>query len=88
MYYSISLVVQLRPMKATVQARLDAASERQLRQLVRDLGWSPSKVVREGLKLLAACHPRKRRKIIGQGKFDSGIPDLATNKEHLKGFGR
>jgi len=75
-------------MKATVQARLDAASQRRLQQLVRDLGWSPSRVVREGLKLLAACHPRKRRKIIGQGKFDSGIPDLATNKKYFEGFGR
>jgi hypothetical protein len=75
-------------MKATVQARLDAASERQLRQLVRELGWSPSKVVREGLKLLAACHPPRRRKIVGLGKFNSGIPDLATNKEHLEGFGQ
>lgn len=75
-------------MKATVQARLDAAAERQLRQLVRNLGWSPSRVVREGLKLLAVCHPAKRRKIIGQGKFDSGIPDLGSNKKHLEGFGK
>ena len=75
-------------MKATVRARLDAASQRQLQQLVRDLGWSPSKVVREGLKLLAVCHPRKRRKIIGQGTINSGIPDLGSNKKHLEGFGR
>ncbi len=75
-------------MKATVQARLDAASQRQLQQLVQDLGWSPSKVVRESLKLLAACHPPRRRKIIGLGKFDSGIPDLGSNKKHLEGYGR
>ena len=43
--------------------------------------WSPSKVVREGLKLLAACHPRKRRKIIGLGKFDSGHTGLGVEQE-------
>jgi hypothetical protein len=75
-------------MKTTVQARLDATSQRQLQQLVRELGWSPSKVVREGLQLLAACHGPKRRKIVGLGKFNSGIRDLGSNKEHLKGFGR
>jgi len=44
--------------------------------------------VRESLKLLAACHPPRRRKIIGLGKFDSGIPDLGSNKKHLEGYGR
>ena len=28
------------------------------------------------------------RKIIGLGKVDSGIPDLASNKAHMEGFGR
>lgn len=26
-------------------------------------------------------------KIIGTGMFHSGIPDLATNKKHMEGFG-
>ena len=26
--------------------------------------------------------------IIGTGMFDSGIPDLATNKKHLEGLGK
>lgn len=26
-------------------------------------------------------------KMIGVGEFDSGIPDLATNKKHMEGFG-
>ena len=30
----------------------------------------------------------KRLKIIGAGKFNSGIPDLATNKKHMEGFGK
>ena len=77
-------------MNFTIQARLDESSQKALARLVRQLGWSPSKVVREGLRLLAACHLGSggRRKIIDQGKFASGIPDLASNKEHLKDFGR
>ena len=27
-------------------------------------------------------------KIVGTGKFSSGIPDLATNKKHMEGFGK
>ena len=30
----------------------------------------------------------KRLKIIGTGMFDSGIPDLATNKKYMEGFGK
>jgi len=76
-------------MPSTIQARLDESTQKMLAQLVKRLGWSPSKVVREGLRLLAACHlGNGHRKIIGQGKFASGIPDLGSNKEHLRGFGR
>ena len=56
---------------------------------MRRHGWSCSQVVREGLKLLAQEHlAKKRRKIIGQGEFDAGPSDLATNKRHMEGFGR
>ncbi|HEV2696676.1 MAG TPA: hypothetical protein VGU90_01700 [Terriglobales bacterium] len=76
-------------MRSTIQARLDDTSKKTLAQLMERLGWSPSKVVREGLRLLAACHLGSgKRKIIGQGKFASGISDLASNKQHLEGFGR
>lgn len=76
-------------MTRTVQTRLDEEHLRLMRQLVRKTGWTPSQVVREGLRLLASFHNGKgKRKIIGQGKFASGIGDLATNKEHMKGFGR
>jgi hypothetical protein len=51
--------------------------------LVKELGWTPSKVVGEALRILA-----ERRRIIGFGKFKSGVSDLASNKAHLKGFGR
>jgi hypothetical protein len=76
-------------MRATVQARLDPSSQRDLEQLVRTLGWSPSEVVREALRRLAASHPPPRRpRIAGLGKFSSGVGDLGSNRKHLKGFGR
>jgi hypothetical protein len=76
-------------MKATVQARLDADSRKTLNLLVSRLGWTPSRVVREGLRLLAATHPAGARpRIAGMGKFASEVRDLGSNPEHLKGFGR
>jgi hypothetical protein len=73
----------------TVQARLDRRSQVALERLVRCTGWSPSRVVREGVHLLAACHgvPSAKR-VIGLGRFASGLPDLASNKNHLRGFGQ
>lgn len=76
-------------MNSTIQARLDESAQKVLAKLVKQLGWSPSKAVREGLKLLAACHLRDgKREIIGLGKFSSGISDLGSHKEHLRGFGK
>lgn len=55
---------------------------------MRQLGWSPSKVVREGVRLLDACYGKvPRKKIVGIGRFASGMPDLGSNKRRLKGFG-
>jgi len=76
-------------MRSVIQARLDGRSKRRLIMLTRELGWSPSQVVREGLRILEATYVRrKKRGIIGVGKFSSGIPDLGSNKKHLRGFGR
>ena len=76
-------------MSATVQARLDLETRQALDSLVRRLGWSPSRVVRESLRLMSRQHSAfPRRKVIGVGKFDSGFPDLGSNKQHMKGFGR
>jgi hypothetical protein len=76
-------------MKATVQARLDAPSRATLRRLVRRLGRTPSEVVRDGLRLLDACTARDRgARIVGLGRFSSGVEDLGSNKGHLEGFGR
>ena len=76
-------------MTSTVQARLDEEARRNLSHLTRELGWSPSKVVREALRRMAAAHPGAARpRIVGLGQFASGIDDLGSNKKHLKGFGR
>ena len=76
-------------MKANVQARLDRRSQAALERLMHRTGWSPLRIVREGVHLLAACYrvPSARR-VIGVGRFASGLPDLASNKKHLKGFGQ
>jgi hypothetical protein len=76
-------------MRSTLQARLDERSQKLLSALIRELGWSPSQVVREGLRILNATHLRRKKKgIIGLGKFRSGMVDLGSNKKHLRGFGR
>jgi hypothetical protein len=76
-------------MRSAIQARLDDRSRRRLTVLVRELGWSPSQVVREGLRVLEASFLRKKKRgIIGLGKFSSGLPDLGSNKKHLRNFGR
>ena len=83
------ICVTIGVMPSTIQARLDEPSKKALAKLVKQTGWSPSRVVREGLRVLAACYPGNGpRKIIGLGKFTSGIPDLGSNKEHMKGFGK
>jgi len=76
-------------MSTTIQARLDKPSQRALAQLVKQIGWSHSRAVREGLLILAACRlGNGQRSVIGQGQFDSGIRDLGSNKKHLESFGR
>ena len=57
--------------------------------LVRELGWTPSQVVREGLRVLEASYLRRKKGgVIGLGKFRSGVRDLGSNKKHLQNFGR
>ncbi len=72
-----------------MQARLDEETQAALDGLVLRLGWTPSKVVREGIRLVEKQHAKlPRRKVIGVGEFDSGITDLGSNKAHLEGYGR
>lgn len=76
-------------MSRIIQARIDAETESLLSQLQLRLGWSDSQIVREGIKALGALStPVRRKKIVGLGKFSSGVTDLASNKRHLKGFGK
>jgi hypothetical protein len=76
-------------MARIIHARLDADSEKILKEVERRLGWSDSQIIREGIKALRALLPRLgRRKIVGLGRFRSGKPDLGSNKKHLEGFGR
>jgi hypothetical protein len=40
------------------------------------------------LRRLASSYRRVGRpRVIGLGKFSSGVPDLGSNEKHLKGFG-
>src|SRR2546430_5498141 len=56
-----------------------------LSALVRELGWTPSEVVREGLRILEATRVRKKsQKIIGLGKFRSGVPDLGSDRKSTR----
>lgn len=76
-------------MRYAIQARLDDRSRKRLAVLVRELGWTPSQVVREGLRILEASYlRRKKRGVIGLGKFRSGLPDLGSHKKHLRNFGQ
>jgi len=76
-------------MRTAIQARLDDSSRKRLTLLVRELGWSPSRVVREGLRVLEASYLRKKKRgVIGLGKFSSGLHDLGSDKKHLHGFGK
>ena len=76
-------------MRSAIQARLDPRSRKRLAALVRELGWTPSQVVREGLRVLEVSRLRKKKlAVIGLGKFRSGVPDLGSNKKHLRDFGR
>jgi hypothetical protein len=76
-------------MASVIHARLDADSDSLRSELQNQLGWTDSQIVREGIKSLSALvRTDGKRKIIGLGKFESGIHDLASNKKHFKGFGK
>ncbi|HET6629393.1 MAG TPA: hypothetical protein VFG91_06440 [Woeseiaceae bacterium] len=74
-----------------VHARLDSRTRQIMQRLKRRHGWSDSEIVRHGIRTLADAElPAGQRtgRIIGVGKFESGIPDLGSNPEHLREFGR
>lgn len=76
-------------MSRVIHARLDTNTESLRSKLQKQLGWTDSQIVREGIKSLSALvRPNGKRKIFGQGRFASGVKDLGSNKRHLKGFGK
>lgn len=76
-------------MSATVQARFDDETKVALDMLARRNGWSTSKTLREGIQaLMRESDPGAAVRIIGLGKFDSGVSDLGSNKKHLEGYGK
>jgi hypothetical protein len=76
-------------MAASIHARLDDDTAALRDELKRSEGWTDSEIVRRAIKLLATMTPKKRRRpFAGEGKYDSGIPDLSTNKKHMEGFGK
>ena len=76
-------------MARIVHARLDPETEKMLREVERRLGWTDSEVVRAGIKMLRGSLMRRRsRPIVGLGCFASGVPDLGSNRDYMKGFGR
>jgi hypothetical protein len=76
-------------MRSSIHVGLDARSRKRLAALVRELGWTPSQVVREGLRVLEASHLRQKRQgVIGLGDFRSGVSNLGSDRKHLRDFGR
>lgn len=72
-----------------MQARLDAKAAAALRIIAKGEGLTTSQVIRKCLIEGAAVRAAKPRpRLIGIGCVDFGPGDLATNKKHLKGFGK
>ena len=78
-------------MSNIVHARLDDHTRNIMRRLQRRHGWSDSDIVRHGIRALgdADLPPGQRcKRIVGLGKFASGIEDLGSNDKHLRDFGQ
>jgi hypothetical protein len=76
-------------MRHTFHISLDHSSQKRVALLVRELGWTPSELVRERLRVLEASYLRPRgRNIVALGGFRSGASDLESNEKLKRGFGR
>jgi hypothetical protein len=80
-------------MKTTIEVPDDLYRRAKAEAALR--GRKLKDLVEEGLRLVleAPRRTRQRPSLAGlmkraRGKIDSGIPDLASNSGHLKGFGR
>jgi hypothetical protein len=76
-------------MARVVQARLDDDTDKMLGELRRRTRLSDSELVRRAIRSFAVLPaPDGGPRVIGVGRFASGVRDLGSNKAHLKGFGR
>ncbi len=75
-------------MSTVVQARLDEEAQQALAEVIKRNGWSTSKAVREGLRLLVQQQVGDAAsRMIGIGMFASGVSDMGSNKKYLEGLG-
>lgn len=78
-----------KPAERIVHARLDPETRRLFERLQRRTGLSDSELVRRAVQALARGQVEGGRpRVVGVGKFESGVGDLSTNPEHFEGFGR
>lgn len=76
-------------MARLVQARLDEETSQILRDLRRRTSLSESELVRRGIRSLAVLPPDGGGvRVIGVGRFASGLRDLGSNKKYLRDFGK
>jgi hypothetical protein len=76
-------------MSSIIHARLDTDTDALRSELQKRLGWNDSQIVREGIKSLSSLiRTSCKGKIVGLGRFKSGVADLGSNKRHLEGFGK
>ncbi len=88
LYYTSREVYYNSAVGAVVQTRLDEETKAALESVARQQGKSVSDLVREGIRMVVSQHSASpRRKWVGVGKYDAGIPDLSTNPKYMEGFG-
>jgi len=80
-------------MKTTIEVPDDLYRQAKAEAALR--GRKLKDLIEEGLRLVLEAPRRTRRDTSlnglmkrARGIIDSGVPDLASNPEHLKGFGR
>ena len=76
-------------MARVVQARLDDKTDKLLGELRRRMRLSESELVRRAIRSLAVIQaPTGGPRVIGIGRFASGVRDRGSNKARLKHLGR
>jgi hypothetical protein len=78
-------------MNEIVHARIDSHTRQIMRRLKRRHGWSDSDIIRQGIRALGDTDlppGQQNKRIVGLGKFASGISDLGSSDRHLDDFGQ